>query len=65
MVLAGTVRWQTLEKFDEWHAKATEDNQVKIANYLARCLKELPLLHFQDMTLPDDGNPQPLDQSTF
>eukprot|EP00973_Karenia_brevis_P074629 10370921-Karenia_brevis.AAC.1 len=36
MVLASTALFQSLEMADEWHAKATEDNKVKIANDLAR-----------------------------
>eukprot|EP00973_Karenia_brevis_P081335 11274221-Karenia_brevis.AAC.1 len=49
---------------DEWHATATPENHNKLANYFARCLKELPLFHIRDMTLPGDDNPQPLDEST-
>eukprot|EP00973_Karenia_brevis_P077013 10694486-Karenia_brevis.AAC.1 len=56
MVHTGCEMWQQMEFFDTWHATSTSDNKAILADTILRPLKELPLYHMKDMSLPELGD---------
>eukprot|EP00973_Karenia_brevis_P071514 9937037-Karenia_brevis.AAC.1 len=53
MVYTGCDLWQQMEMNAKWHMRSTTANLSTMANFIVRHLKELPLYHMKDTSLPE------------
>eukprot|EP00973_Karenia_brevis_P087697 12162620-Karenia_brevis.AAC.1 len=53
MVHMGIELWEQLEMSDKLHTKSISNNKAVFADMVVRHLKELPLYHMEDMSLPE------------
>eukprot|EP00973_Karenia_brevis_P005581 762453-Karenia_brevis.AAC.1 len=54
-----------MEMYDKWHAANTPDNLTTVSGYIVRHLKDLPLYHMKDMSLPEliEDEARPFEES--